>query len=105
MAMAKIEGTGTTAELVAAVAGKRVYVNKIVLLISAATTIKFQAGTTDLTGAMPFDANSGFKSDAFQMAGERIYAIPYSPNQSENLNVDFGASVTYGGWIEYFLGS
>lgn len=49
--------SGTT-EIVAAVAGKRIYVVSYAVVTTAAGTVKFSDGS-DLSGAMPFAANGG----------------------------------------------
>lgn len=53
---AKIDTAAGTTTLVAAVAGKQIQVIGLLLTMATAGTIKFQDGTTDLTGAMNLPA-------------------------------------------------
>lgn len=48
-----------TGDLVTAVTGKKIRVLGYALVCSAALTINFESGTTDLTGAMEIAANGG----------------------------------------------
>lgn len=49
-------GTGASA-IVAAVSGKRIRVRSLVVTFGAATTVKFQNGTTDVSGLLAVAAN------------------------------------------------
>lgn len=49
--------------IIAAVAGKRVYVFRLYFILGATSNITFKRGTTALSGAMPFGANQGMVLD------------------------------------------
>lgn len=96
-------GAGPTPLLNAAGTGKRIYVTKICLTVDTDTTVTFKSGTTTIAGPFPIAARSGFISDAVDMRDGIRFALPPT-NANEALNVQFGGSVTYGGWLEWTTG-
>ena len=87
---------GSTVALVPASAGKRVYVVAIALTLASQTTIKFQDGTTDLTGALTC---TSFVLDQMNV-GDRL--IPrWTTSAGNAFNIVFGAAVQCSGaiWI------
>ena len=54
------ENTAATNEIVAAVTGKRIVVDSLVLVCTAANTLNWEDGTTDISGVMSFAANGGY---------------------------------------------
>jgi len=54
------ESTAATNTIVAAVTSKKIVVKSIVLVCSAANTVNWEDGTTDISGVMSFAANGGY---------------------------------------------
>lgn len=49
--------------IIAAVAGKKIFIFRLYFIVAAATNITFKKGATALTGAMPFNTNQGIVLD------------------------------------------
>ena len=87
---------GGDTEVVAAVAGKKIVPLHITLVQDAAVSVKFTDGPagTDLTGALPIDANGGFST-------------PYCPighfqtSLGTALTLNLSGVANLGGWIVY----
>lgn len=91
---AAISSTGS-GDTVALVSSKIIRVLSMVIVVAAATTVKFQSGaSTDKTGAMSLAANGGF-------------TLPFNPSgwfqtaSGEKLNHVLGTSVGIAGSISY----
>ena len=95
---AKIDTASSGAvQIVAAQSGKQIVVTKVVLVASGTTNIKWQSGSTDLTGAMAFVANLGMVDESTMPEnGLRT-------NQGEALNLNNSATIQVSGYIKYFL--
>ncbi|MBA3755982.1 MAG: hypothetical protein H0X02_07060 [Nitrosomonas sp.] len=85
--------------LVSASATKKIKVLHYTLVADAAVTVKFQSGSTDLTGAMSFSANGGTSSPTGTAAGG--WLLETAVNEALNLNL--GGAVGVRGHISYFL--
>lgn len=100
--IAVAQGAAGTTDLVAAPgAGLKIYVVKLVLVMSAAGTLKFTEGTgpTDLTGPMAIAANGGIVD-----VGDGIEAVlqTNTANSKLSLVTTVGAA---NGWLRYFIDS
>ena len=95
---AKIDTASSGAvTIVAAQAGKKIIMTKAVLISGGTTNIKWQSGSTDLTGAMPFVANLGMVDESTMPEnGLRT-------NPGEALNLNNSATVQVSGYIKYYL--
>lgn len=80
--------------LVSATASQTTRVFRIMLMFHAATTAKFQSASTDLTGAMQFQAGQSLTLD---YDGEPWFVT--GTNEAFNLNL--GTAVTVTGFIQY----
>ncbi len=82
--------------VVTGVAGKKIRVLSIVVVDTAATTIKFQGNSIDRSAGFPFAANGGF-------------ILPFNPQgyfdtlAGETLNVNLSAATPVGVQISYVL--
>jgi hypothetical protein len=84
-----------SADVVAAVPGKKIRVLQYKVVVDAAMTVKFQSGaSTDLTGAMPFAANGG-SSDPYSPVGLFETAV------GEKLNVVLVGAGNIAGHLSY----
>lgn len=81
-------------ELVAAVPGKRLKLISGLAVSAGTVSIKFKSASTDLTGAMPLIANSGFVIPE-ATAGWIVTA------QGEALNINLSGAVQVSGMIVY----
>ena len=95
---AKIDTASSGAvQIVAAQTGKSIVMTKAVLVSAGTTNIKWQSGSTDLTGAMPFVANLGMVDESTMPEnGLRT-------NSGEALNLNNSATVQVSGYIKYFV--
>lgn len=89
------QGSAATTELVAATAGKRVYVTGWCISMDTAGTAKLQSASTDLTGAMkigvtPAGMANGVSPIVATAAGEAL-----------NLTTVTGAAK---GYVSYYIG-
>ena len=90
------EAAAASNEIVAAVAGQRIFVTSVVLVSSAANTLTWQSSATALSGAMSFAANGGY---ALGDGG-----LPLMVTASgEALNLLCSAADQVSGHISYFL--
>ncbi|HKS27836.1 MAG TPA: hypothetical protein VJS44_08455 [Pyrinomonadaceae bacterium] len=82
--------------LVAAVTGKSIRVLNIVLIASAAVTVRFEsgAGGAALTGQMQLAANGGF-APGFDPFGH------FQTAAGELLNLELSGAVSVDGWLTY----
>jgi hypothetical protein len=93
--------------IVAAVAGKKVRVQRYELSNGAATanTAKWRSGTTDLTGPMYSAAALGPFADADAgetgQGGGDDFLFETAAGQALNLNL--AAATAVGGWVDYSL--
>ncbi|MDX1407418.1 MAG: hypothetical protein R3330_04775 [Saprospiraceae bacterium] len=87
------ESTADTHELVAAVAGRKIKVTAVHLGAASAQTVKFQSGTTDLTGVFAMAANGNLDIEGTSLVTAA----------GEALNMVLSQAVQTGGWIEYEL--
>jgi hypothetical protein len=95
------QGAAGSTDLVAAPTGKneRVFLKSIVLMVSAAGTLKFTEGTspTDISGAMDIEIRSGFV-----VMGSTDDPVLWTPTAKAKLSI-----VTTGGaakgWVQYFI--
>jgi hypothetical protein len=85
-------------QLVAADGTKKIKVLNYVLVVAGTTNVKFRSATTDITGAMPFVANSGAASPAGTVSG---WLFETAVNQALNINLSAGVQVS--GHLSYFL--
>ena len=92
-AAVSVSSSGANA-LVSATAAQTTRVFRIVLMFHAATTAKFQSASTDLTGAMQFQAGQSLTLD---YDGEPWFVT--QANEAFNLNL--GSAVTVTGFIQY----
>jgi hypothetical protein len=95
--------TNASADLVAAVAGKKIRVNSIMIFVASEVTVKFQSGaTTDLTGAMTLEKGTPLIHD---MADDRAGEMKgyFETNPGEKLNVVLGAGIQISGCGTYEL--
>jgi len=83
--------------IVAAVAGKRIKVYGIVLVVSAAVDCKWRSGTTDLTG----DMNFGGKGEGYAQAVQPP-AFLFATAIGEALNLNLAAAVAVDGYVSYW---
>lgn len=82
--------------IIAAVAGKRILVHRLILVVSAATSIIVKRGATALTGAMSMSANGALSLDT---TGEPWFTTDIN----ENFVINLSAGVQVGGSIYYDL--
>jgi hypothetical protein len=82
--------------IVAAVTGKKIKVISVVLVASGVVSVTWKSATTNLSGAMPLVANSGF-------------SLPTSPNINyfetavgEVLNLNLSSAVLVAGHLGYY---
>lgn len=92
-ATVSVSSSGANA-LVSATASQTTRVFRIVLMFHAASTAKFQSASTDLTGAMQFQAGQSMILD---FDGEPWFVT--ATNEAFNLNL--GTAVTVTGFIQY----
>ncbi len=86
---AKIDfaGSGDNA-IIAAVAGKRIFIYRLYFILGAATNITFKDGSTALTGAMPFLANGFMILDPTQVPWHQTAAgAAFNINSSNAVQV------------------
>lgn len=86
--------SGNTA-VVAAHAGQTITVVSILVIAAGTVGVKFQSGTTDITGSLPLVANSGFT----QVSSMGVFKT----SVSEALNINLDANVAVGGFLSYIL--
>lgn len=86
--------------IVAAVAGKQIWVLKCVLIANAAVNGKFQSGAsgTDLTGLFYLAANTGF---AMNQDGGNIASPWFKTASGSLLNLNLSGAVAVGGVLSY----
>lgn len=89
------QGAAGTDPIVAAVAGKRIYVTGWCVSLDAAGTAKFQSAATDLTGAMKV----GTTPAAVANGSAPIFAT--AAGEALNLTTTAGAAK---GYVSYYLG-
>lgn len=95
---AKIDhGSSGNNEIVAAVAGKKIKVYAIVLVVSDAVNCKWCSATTDLTGAMNFSSQGEGYSHAVQPP-----AFLLETAAGEALNLNLSAAVAVDGYVAYW---
>jgi hypothetical protein len=83
-------------QLVAAVAGKKIVVISYAVIVNAAVNVKFQSGSTDLTGLMYFAANGG--------ATVTVEGLGcFETAAGEALNINLSGAVAVGGHITYVI--
>ena len=87
-----------TDDLIAAVAGLKIYVVTVVVSLAAAGTIKFQEGTgpTDITGEIPLAAGGGF----VVTGGADSVALQTNVAGNKLSIVTTGGAAD--GWLRYF---
>jgi hypothetical protein len=86
--------------IVAAVAGKQIWVLECVLMANGTVNVKFQSGAsgTDITGLFYLIANTGFSKN--HGGGDR--AMPLCATATgELLNLNLSASIAVGGVLKY----
>lgn len=83
--------------LVAANATLKIKVVSYVIVASAAVTVKFQSGNTDLTGAMALAANGGISA----VGQPSAHVLETIVNNA--LNINLGGAVQVSGHLSYFL--
>lgn len=88
------ESTAATNEIVVAAAGKKIVVTNIVLVCSAANTVNWEDGTTDISGVMSFAANGGYS-----MSGMRLLET----TAGNALQLTSGSAEQVSGHISYYL--
>ena len=89
-----LSGTGTSVDLTAAAAAsKKFQLHRLILKLSAATTIEIKAGSNSVIGSMP---NSD--SLVLDFTSEHVWAAGAA---NEKITADFGVSVTFGGQSTY----
>lgn len=80
--------------LVASVAGKSVMAYRLLIVVSAATSLTFKRGSTAISGAMPLAANQGLALD--------ISNVPwYQTNDGEALVLNQSGTAQVSGTIYY----
>jgi len=84
--------------IVSAVSNKRIRVLALTLMSAGSVNATFQSGAsgTDLTGAMPLAANTGF-SPAYSPLGQ------FETEPGELLNLSLSAAIQVSGWMTYEL--
>jgi hypothetical protein len=85
-------------EVVAAVTGKRIMVYAIIFNTAGTVSVKWKDGSTDLTGAMVFNAREGMVP-----AVEPPYTL-LQTSAGNALNINLSASVAVNGWLCYWEG-
>lgn len=93
-----VSSSGANA-IVAANATKKIKLLSYSLVTSGAVALKWQSGSTDLTGVMNFSANGGISSSIGSPSNG--WLLETAINQTLNLNL--GSAVAVGGHISYFL--
>lgn len=89
--------SGATALVAAAGAGLKIKVVHYVLVAGGTVNVKFQSASTDLTGAMPFVANTGVS-----VAGQASsHVLETAANEALNLNLS--AAIQVSGEFSYFV--
>lgn len=86
--------TGADNLVVAAVTGKQIKVQSVVLVASGTVSVKWRSNTTDISGAMPLVANSGFVLPS----GSSNY---FETAVGEALNINLSGAVAVNGHISY----
>lgn len=83
--------------VVSAATGKKIRVLNVVLIAGGSVNVKFQsgAGGTDLTGAIPLAANTGF-SAGYCEEGH------FETASATLLNLNLSAAVQVSGWLLYY---
>ena len=84
--------------VVALVASKKIKVLSVLLVSAGAVSVKWRSNTTDLSGAMPLVANSGF-SLAASSPGQGHY---FETAVGEALNINLNSAVAVSGHISYY---
>lgn len=85
-------------QIVAAVTGKKIKVLSATLVSSGTVSVKWRSGTTDLSGAMPLVANSGFVLPA-SSPGQGHY---FETAVTTALNINLSGAVAVSGHISYY---
>lgn len=85
-------------QIVAAVSGAKIKVLSAVLVSSGTVSVKWRSGTTDISGAMPFVANSGVALAA-SSPGQGHY---FETAVNTALNINLGGAVSVFGHITYY---
>lgn len=90
--------TAGASQLIAAPgANLKIKVASYVVVAANAVTVKFQSGTTDLTGAMPFVANSGV------VAPGQTSSHWFETAANQALNINLGSAIQVSGHLGYFI--
>lgn len=97
-AVISVAGLGAN-QIVAADATKKIKVLSYVLVVTLATSVKWQSAANDLSGAMPIAANGGISSVIGSPAGGWLFET----NVNEALNLNLGVATAVCGHISYFL--
>lgn len=86
--------------IVAAVAGKQIWVLECVLMSSGTVNVKFQSGAsgTDITGLFYLIANTGFAKN--HGGGDRVIELCRTAT-GELLNLNLSGAVPVGGVVTY----
>lgn len=83
--------------VVAGVTSKKIKVLSVVLVAAGAVSVKWRSGTTDLSGAMPLAANSGFVLPSASPVGRY-----FETASGQALNINLSGAVQVSGHISYF---
>lgn len=79
--------------IIAAVAGRRYKIVKLILVCNAAVSITLKSGANSLTGAMPFAANGGLALD------DDVH--PFELNAGEAFIITLSGNVQVSGWSQH----
>lgn len=88
--------TAATHSIVAAVTGKVIKVYAINFICSAANTVNFENGTTDITGVMSFGANGGMAPAVNPPA----FLLKTSAGAAFQMTL--GSAQQVSGWVSYW---
>lgn len=83
-------------ELIAAVTGRKIRVISYVIVCNAAVNVKFQSGSTDITGLLYFAANGGAACTVEGLGCFQTAA-------GEALNINLSGAIAVGGHITYVV--
>ena len=89
--------SGQTQLVAAAATGLKIKVASYVVIAGGTVSVKFQSGNTDLTGPMPFVANSGV------VAPGQVSSHWFETAANTALNINLGSAVQVSGHVGYFI--
>jgi len=82
-------------EILPVVAGRKLQILFLVIMLGGASNIRFKSDSTSLSGLMPFAANQGLIIDGTEIDIETLLGEAFVINSS--------AAVQVGGWIKWRL--